>query len=123
MWDTDSGEEIQSFDMEASYSDIRFYNEDNCVVVAGSYRIFAMELDTEEIVYEEDVDGLYGKCIDVMNDGKTMVHIGEEKVRVYQIDGQKIVSNSLYIHPFLIAEFHDSISSIGRGYCNEKSLF
>ena len=92
LWDTDSGEEIQSYNMESSYSDVRFYNDDNCVIVAGHYSMFALDVNTEEIVYEEDVEGLYGKCIDIMDDGKTLLHIGGEKIRVYRIDGQNIVS-------------------------------
>jgi len=91
LWDTDSGEEIQSYNMESSYSDVRFYNDDNCVIVAGSYDMFAMDVNTEEIVYkEENVEGLYGKCIDIMDDGKTLLHIGGEKIRVYRLDGQNI---------------------------------
>ena len=79
--------------MESSYSDVRFYNDDNCVIVAGSYDMFAMDVNTEEIVYkEENVEGLYGKCIDIMDDGKTLLHIGGEKIRVYRLDGQNIVS-------------------------------
>ena len=53
----------------------------------------AMDLNTEEIIHkEENVEGLYGKCIDVVDDGKTLLHIGSNKIRVYQIDGPNIVS-------------------------------
>lgn len=92
LWDVTSGEELQSFAMETDYSDVRFYNETNCVVVAGSYGMFAIDLNTEEVVFnEEDIDGLYGKCIDIFDDGKAMVHIGPKKVKLFQIEKTQIV--------------------------------
>ena len=92
VWDIADGEEIQSYQMDTDYSDVRFYNNDGCVIVAGSCGMFGLELSTEKIVYqEEDVSGLHGKCIDVIDDGRALIHMGEERIRVYHIVGQDIV--------------------------------
>ena len=87
------GEEIQSYDMDTDYSIVRCYHDDKYVVVAGSLGMFALEVDSGDIFFtDENITGTYGKCMDVIADGRKIVHLGREKVTVFDVNGKDIVS-------------------------------
>ena len=64
------------------------------MLLAGDNSTFvAMDLDTEEIIFQDDeIWGVSGTCMDLIADGKKVVHATEAKISVFDVDGRNIVS-------------------------------
>ena len=89
----DSGEEIRSYDVSSSYTVARFYNDEKGVILAGFTGFVAMDLETEEIAYQEEyLVGMYGTCMDILANGTRIVHASNDKISVFEINGKDVVS-------------------------------
>ena len=64
------------------------------MLLAGDNSTFvAMDLHTEEIIFQDDeIWGVSGTCMDLIADGKKVVHATAEKISVFDVDGRDIVS-------------------------------
>ena len=94
VWDLEEGTEIRSYDITEGFGVARFYNNEKCVLLAGDNSTFAaMDLHTEEIIFQDDeIWGVSGTCMDLIADGKKVVHATAEKISLFDVDGSDIVS-------------------------------
>lgn len=89
----ETGTELRSYDLAGSYSMVRFYNDEKGVILTGYSRLEAMDLETEEVAYlDEYIIGMYGTHMDIIANGTKIVHAGNEKISVFDIDGKDVVS-------------------------------
>ncbi len=72
---------------------IKFYNDDNGVIMAGFSGLTAMDLESEEILFNDEyIIGQFGNCMDLIANGTKVVHAGSEKISVFDVDGSDVVS-------------------------------
>ena len=88
-----TGTELRSYDTSAMYTVVRFYNNEKGVLLSGSSGFIAMDLDTEEIAYQDEyIIGMYGTHMDILANESKAVHAGSETISVFTINGKNIVS-------------------------------
>ena len=97
-----TGTEIRTYQTSAMYSVVRFYNNEKGVVLSGFSGLLAMDLETEEIAYNDQyIVGMYGTSMDILAQETRIVHAGVNKVSVFEVDGKDVVSNILsHVEPF-----------------------
>ena len=88
-----NGNEIRSYKTSNSYSLVRFYNNECGVILSGFTGLMAMDLETEEVVYNDEyIVGMYGTNMDILANGTKIIHAGGDKISLLDINGKDVVS-------------------------------
>ena len=88
-----TGTEVRSYKASDMDKMARFYNNDCGVILAGFSGLMAMDLETEEVAYDNKLlIGMYGTNMDILANGTKLVHAGLKNVSVFDINGKDIVS-------------------------------
>lgn len=87
-----TGLEIRTYELELQFSVLKLYNDEKCIVMSGFTNLVAMDLDSEEMIYQGDyLLGQYGTCMDLIAGGTKVVHSGKDKISVFDAVGRDVV--------------------------------
>ena len=88
-----AGTEVRSYKTSGMYTVVRFYNNEQGVIMSGFSGLIAMDLETEEVAFiDEYIVGMYGTNMDILANETKIVHAGSTNVSVFDINGKDVVS-------------------------------
>eukprot|EP00111_Clytia_hemisphaerica_P016128 TCONS_00047711-protein len=91
IWDLESGAQIRSTQLETAAMAVHSYNDDKCALAVSYGSLVAIDLQTDEIYYDEYHTAAYGKSSDISPNRQRLVMCNDEEMFIFNTSDVKLV--------------------------------